>query len=270
MNSNAATTSPAGELECPICQSSAIWAFRSRFVDVAQCRSIGCSHLFAIAVAPDDGIQTHEDAQADATLYRERNFRLVEFWKRRGLLPSGARVLDVGAGAGHISKAIAGSLGGARITCIEADEASCAALSAMGFNSHRSLLDCTGQFDAILLVEVIEHVIDPAAFLNSCRARMACGAKIFLSTPCGQTSRGSRTTNAYDTREHVHFFTERSLLAVCRQSGLRVLGWEDGSVLYPRRPGLKGWIDRCKSLVRPMRDALRGRSHLVAFLEREE
>jgi len=255
---------------CPICRSPANWAFKSRFVDVAQCSSTECSHLFAMAATNEDGVQTHEDAQAEESLFRERNSRLVEFWKKKGFLRPGVRVLDVGAGAGHISKAIWGLVEGADLTCIEADPASCLALGSLGFQSHRSLLDCSDTFDAILLVEVIEHVSEPAAFLRACRERMATGAKIFLSTPCGQTSRGSRATNAYDTREHVHFFTESSLRAVCNQAGLKVLAWENGSVLYPRRFGLKGWLDRSKSLVRPVRDLLRGRAHLVAFLEREE
>ena len=42
---------------------------------------------------------------------------------------------------------------------------------------------------------------------------------LFLTTPCGRMRTGSTNTNAYDTREHVQFFTERSLSAALARAG---------------------------------------------------
>jgi SAM-dependent methyltransferase len=224
--------------------------------------------LQALGAAIDDGVQTHTDPQAEAEMYLRRNNDLVAYWNRRGFLGPGSTVLDVGAGAGHIASAVARGTQGASITCIEADPNSCLHLKEKGFRSFQSLSDCNDTFDAILLVEVVEHVADPVAFLAACRARMKPAARIFLSTPCGQTSGGSIETNAYETKEHVQFFTELSLKLACQRAGLKLARFEAVNALYPRRLGVHGLLDEIKYRLLPLRDVVRGRSHLVTFLER--
>ncbi len=254
---------------CPVCGSAAAFAFRSRYVDVGKCKSSACGHLHALSAAAADGVQTHTQGDADAAFYAERNLRLVSYWKARGFLFDGARVLDIGAGAGHIDLAMAVAMPSLAISCVEADPDSCRGLLARGFECHDRLDHCDGRFDAILLIEVIEHIVDPVPFLKLCAERLMPGGRIFLSTPCGETSKEWRRTNAYTTREHVQFFTEKSLDLACQLAGLSVLGYE-AAPLYPRRVGVAGVLDGMKQALFPIRDLVRGRVHLISFLGASE
>lgn len=258
---------PSSSAHCPVCGAISKFAFRSPYVDVGKCTDLGCGHLHALAAAPDDGVQTHKDSEAKAALYKRRNAALVLFWRQRSFLSPNAWVLDVGAGAGHIASEIARTVPGVSMVCIEADPPSCGNLLAKGFKCYDSIEQCVESFDAILLVEVIEHIAKPVEFLRACRQRMRPGAKIFLSTPCGETSKQDRNTNAYTTKEHVQFFTEASMKRACSLAGLRVGGFETVTEMYPRRGGIAGLVDELKYRALPMRDLIKGRFHLITFLE---
>jgi len=265
INSTNATTSH-GPAACPVCGSAAAFTFRSLYVDVGKCKSAACGHLHALSAAAADGVQTHPAANAEAAVYAERNLRLVSYWRARGFLFDGAKVLDIGAGAGHIDSAMAAAVPGLKISCVEADLDSCDSLLARGFECHARLDLCNDRFNAILLVEVIEHIADPVPFLKLCADRLMPGGRVFLSTPCGETSKEWRRTNAYSTREHVQFFTEKSLGLACQRAGLSLLGYE-AAPLYPRRAGVAGVLDGMKHALFPLRDLVRGRMHLISFLQ---
>lgn len=162
---------------------------------------------------------------------------------------------------------MANVLPGAAITCIEADTDARRHLESKGWVALSGIETCEGRYDAMLLIEVIEHVPEPVEFLRKCAARLASGGKMFLSTPCGELSNGSHRTNAYETKEYVHFFTERSLRKACARAGLRVVEFRSVSQPYPRRKGIGGAIDAAKAMLRPVLSALFGYSHLVTFLE---
>ena len=92
---------------------------------------------------------------------------------------------------------------------------------------------------------------------------------MFLSTPCGETRLGDRLTNAYDTPEHVQFFTERSLRLAVREAGFAGIRLLYLPELYP---GARGALGAARDLLRyrvvmPILNRLRGYSHLVAYLE---
>lgn len=254
-------------MQCVICGGGAMFAFRSKYVEVAKCDEPTCGHLFAMSATPDDGVQSHPDPAGEEARYVGRNRRLVQFFREEGFLTGTSRVLDVGAGAGHVSNAIAHVVPGAVITCIEADADARRHLESRGLVALSGIETCEGSYDAMLLIEVIEHVPEPVEFLRECVTRLASGGKVFLSTPCGELRNGSHRTNAYETKEHVHFFTERSLRKACAQAGLRIVGFRSVSQLYPRRQGVGGTIDFAKTMLRPVRSALFGYSHLVTFLE---
>jgi SAM-dependent methyltransferase len=250
-------------LVCPICGGASRTAFASQYVEVVKCDAADCGHLFAADVADDHGVQSGRDEYSPA--FDRRNSRLIRYWKSQGFILPTSRVLDVGAGLGHVASAVRQSLTTGTVSCVEPDAASRRRLAAQGFTAYGSLDGCVGEFSSIMLLEVIEHVPNPVAFLRRCRDLLTQDGQIFLTTPCGETRRGSRATNAYDTPEHVHFFSERSLTLACTKAGIEIDRFRTVNAMYPRPAGLATISSTAKALARPIRDSVLGARHLVCF-----
>lgn len=103
----------------------------------------------------------------------------------------GARVLDVGCGAGLLSEAMA--LAGAEVTAIDlaADLIRVARLHAREsgadidyrVQSAEALAEAEpGGFDAVTCMEMLEHVPDPGAVLAACARLLKPGGRLFVST----------------------------------------------------------------------------------------
>ena len=100
----------------------------------------------------------------------------------------GRTALDVGCGAGLLAEPLARL--GASVTGIDASADVIAVArehaAAMGLAiDYRAAAveEIAGQFDLITCLEVIEHVADPATFLNALARRLAPGGLLILSTP---------------------------------------------------------------------------------------
>ena len=101
---------------------------------------------------------------------------------------SGKSALDVGCGAGLLAEPLARL--GARVTGLDAAAPLIAVArehaKASGLDiDYRAgeLAELGGQFDLITCMEVIEHVADPAAFVNALAKRLAPNGLLILSTP---------------------------------------------------------------------------------------
>src|SRR5215213_184588 len=100
----------------------------------------------------------------------------------------GKTALDVGCGAGLLAEPLARL--GANVTGLDASseliEAALTHAAAMGLAiDYRSgdLQDLAGEFDLITCMEVIEHVANPAAFVNALARRLAPDGLLVMSTP---------------------------------------------------------------------------------------
>lgn len=104
---------------------------------------------------------------------------------------AGARVLDVGCGAGLLSEALAAK--GARVTAIDLapeliDVARLHQLE-VGLEIDYRLqsaedlaAELPGAFDAVTCMEMLEHVPDPGSVIEACARLLKPGGSLFLST----------------------------------------------------------------------------------------
>jgi 2-polyprenyl-6-hydroxyphenyl methylase/3-demethylubiquinone-9 3-methyltransferase len=100
----------------------------------------------------------------------------------------GKTALDVGCGAGLLTEPLARL--GAKVTGIDASPEVIAVArehaGSMGLEiDYRSgdVQEFDGSYDLITAMEVIEHVADPAAFVNALAKRVASNGLLILSTP---------------------------------------------------------------------------------------
>ena len=234
---------------CPICASYSEDAFVSRHdLNVLKCQSDSCGHLFVEQPDPEQGVMKKESTVQEIIdlsrqlqeTYRERNERLIDFWTSRGFLNERTQLLDVGSGVGHMVESLRKRYVSMEITCVEPSRPYQLHLEQCGFNVISEIDSVRGKFDSILLVEVIEHVLDPRDLLRKAKLRLNDKGRIFLTTPCGELPKKNRNTKAYDEESHIHFFTEKSLKSACQLASLKPIELEYIEAVYPKSPKPKG------------------------------
>jgi len=212
------------------------------------------------------------EIDAEHAMYAERNERLIAFWEDRRFVTANSKILDVGAGTGHLARSLRKRLPGISMHCVEEGESLRDRLGRQGLAVSKDLdsLPSSGSFDAVLLIEVIEHVPDPVGFLVRLRRHLDPDGRIFLTTPCGELRNGSRSTNAYDTPEHVQFFTENSLRLAVQNAGFRDITYEYIDALYPRSTSalsLATFKRLAMGIARPILAGFQGPRHLTGFID---
>jgi 2-polyprenyl-3-methyl-5-hydroxy-6-metoxy-1,4-benzoquinol methylase len=82
-----------------------------------------------------------------------------------------------------------------------------------------------GSFDLVTLWDVLEHVPDPVALLTQCRSLLRPGGAIALKTPNLDCPEAEVFGPHYHSlrREHLVYFTPRSLVAVAARAGLATI-----------------------------------------------
>jgi 2-polyprenyl-6-hydroxyphenyl methylase/3-demethylubiquinone-9 3-methyltransferase len=108
-------------------------------------------------------------------------------WITRHAELDGRSVLDVGCGGGILAEAMAQR--GARVTGIDLSEK---ALRVAQLHLHQSQLsiqyvktsveECTGEFDVVTCMELLEHVPEPASMVGACARLVRPGGQVFFST----------------------------------------------------------------------------------------
>ena len=248
---------------CPVCQGSpAGKPWTAPYASVLQCSN--CSHLYAASPATGQGMPPMPDTQAELRLRSDQDRRLVRRWIDDGFVFPEVRVLDIGAGTGRLSQAILDQVP-ARISCLEPEAQARAHLRRRGFDVVETISEA-GTVNAILLIEVIEHVEDPVGLLRACAAALAPSGRIFLTTPCGETTSGHRPMAGYRVPEHIQFFTERSLRLACTNAGLHRLDFFPQRLMRPPGRGADRLVSVAKSCLRVVRDAVQGRHHFACYV----
>lgn len=152
-------------------------------------------------------------------------------------VPPGSRVLDLGAADGSVARVLAAR--GCDVTAVERDPDGVRALAAAGLRAVQADLDHdadlglpSGAYDVVLLLDVLEHLVDPAAVLARATRWLAPGGRVMLSVPHVAHAavrlsllqgRFPRTDIGLLDRTHLHFFDREQVEALLTGAGLSAL-----------------------------------------------
>lgn len=163
-----------------------------------------------------------------------------------GMLPTGlnSAVLELGCGAGGTGRAVlasgkAGRYVGLEIEAAAADEARRHLSEVIVGDIHQlDLSDLTGAFDALIISEVLEHLVDPWASLRRLADCLKPGAMVYVSSPnvshwqvIRMLVRGDfsyQDAGVLD-RTHLRWFTPSTYRALVEGAGLDVISVEPAS-----------------------------------------
>jgi SAM-dependent methyltransferase len=180
--------------------------------------------------------------------------KIAGLWKEEGRGP----VLDVGCGAGSVTAELVRrgrTVHGVDILGEAVERAASRGIRARRADVQDGLPYGDGSMDAVVALDVLEHVLDPAALLREIGRVLRPGGFVIAALPCHfdilQRLRTFFTGSvlsyehrAYDPRlraedyYHVHFFSRREAGAFVTSTGLRVERTEHRpipSVAFPAR-----------------------------------
>ena len=154
----------------------------------------------------------------------------------RALMPSRARVLDVGCGTGAVTL-VANRDKDNEVWGIEPDPERAAVAAERGINVACGMLDHEfvrhhAPFDVVMLADVLEHVAAPADLLRLAASALKPGGLALLSVPnvAHWTMRLHLLRGRFDYTEtgirdvtHLRWFTESTIRALVGRCGLDVL-----------------------------------------------
>lgn len=219
---------------CPICASERSVAFSATVLAKYQSEYLKCGVCgFLGARDPIWLEEAYKSAIADVdtgVLARARDLEPRLTCILRPLWKEGAVFADVGAGYGVLVRAM-------RDVGLDFrwSDLHCANLLARGFELG------TERCQAITAVEVLEHAVDPVAFLGE--ALHGTGASVAVLTtellPEPVPDPASWWYYAFETGQHVSFFERRTLELLAKKLGLRLRTRRNLHVLHTGQ--VKGW-----------------------------
>ncbi len=138
--------------------------------------------------SPDEGIQGFLDVKPDPARYDGLDYSPNEpLMTIAALVPQGARVLDVGCGAGALAQLLR-EVSGCSVVGIEPDTVRASIARDRGIAVHQGyltvdLLNVLGTFDTLIFADVLEHIADPARILCMATAALHANGRVIVSIP---------------------------------------------------------------------------------------
>lgn len=200
----------------------------------------------------------------DSQFYREISqkaptYYRVDRWEyfraRTAIAQPHARVLEVGCGQGYFLRSLE-SLGHVAIGLELNDLA--AANKVTKFDVRTQMLENVAatepaSFDAVCSFQVLEHVIDPASFIDACIRVVRPGGRIILSTPNYEFPAHANCADAFDMPpHHLNHFTAQTYDRIASLMNLELIFTETQAITTPR---LEVWVHDKQS---PITQMIRG------------
>jgi 2-polyprenyl-3-methyl-5-hydroxy-6-metoxy-1,4-benzoquinol methylase len=234
---------------CPVCAAADARLFaHARDVEYystdltysyLSCRNCGCVYLFEPPVNdlrtiyPANYYSYRSNGSAESPVDRlKRRLDGRLFRRLLAQIPGDRlRVLDVGGGSGQ-SLSLVRTISDRIVETheVDLDEAAKAAAEAEGHTFHLGKIEefaSPKPFDLILMLNLIEHVADPAKVLRSMRALLSPGGLLLIKTPNVNTLDCAIFRNhnwgGFHCPRHFVLFNLSSLTRLGKSCGLRVV-----------------------------------------------
>ncbi|MEX2662178.1 MAG: class I SAM-dependent methyltransferase [Vicinamibacterales bacterium] len=226
------------EIPCALCGARDTTRLYTKYeLGIERCRR--CGLVYANPRAPEADILSryshdyfwHEylpaagapEGRIDFDFIDGRNAAMLRLIRRHS--PSGTRMLEIGSAAGLFLKAAerAGwEVGGVELSAAAADFAR----GKLGLDVRPEPVEAMtfpeGAFDVAVMFDVIEHLFDPRTALQATRRALTPGGILVVSTPnLNALSRHALGVDwaVLSPREHMYYFTERTLDRMVQSSG---------------------------------------------------
>ncbi len=177
------------------------------------------------------------DSYAGIPIHCERGVHEFVFAKLRDELALDSKILELGAGSGAMTQRLLDH-GFANVDAVDVSaqgwSVPSVSLNIVNLNSTNWVDKLNASVDAILAVEIIEHLENPSTFLKQCTAALRPNGDMFLTTP----NLVSIATTMYAIRKGEHLYFQRdafystghrspilpaTLLGIAEESNLEVI-----------------------------------------------
>lgn len=199
-----------------------------------------------------------------------------------GAIRRPGRLLDVGCGTGLFLRAARDA--GWTATGIDPSKAAVDAAREDGFTVHHGLLEDAGfdrgSFDAISLMQVVEHLPDPRPLLQACRDLLVPGGVIVVATPNPASLLAARTGadfNYWIPPTHLAWYPPKALERLTIVAGFkpaRTRTWSahvpslhDGRAVVDRTPLVRGLPYRARRILADTVVLVADRTHRGTIVE---
>jgi 2-polyprenyl-3-methyl-5-hydroxy-6-metoxy-1,4-benzoquinol methylase len=250
-------------VRCLICNSDDIYEYHrdAKNIRIFRCRDCGVQFMNPQYtnqhLADYYSRYTKDEPEWDEALNYGHNFylKILETY-----VPSKGALLDIGSGKGHLLAAAlqrGWNAKGYEIDCTLAKELSSKLGAEIQCGDFPTLGWQDGQFDAVVMHHVLEHLKNPASYLQAIRTMLTEHGVLFLVLPNihSLSSRVKffleklhlRTKNVgayYDTSHHLWYFTPRTLTQMLSRFGFDVHYMRSGHRVRPHQTRIKRFIMR--------------------------
>jgi SAM-dependent methyltransferase len=240
--------------QCPLCgrDNPVPVCLRPDGLPVVTCKICGMTY---VAEAPSR--ESLEEFYGDYGRHKGYRARRLPRWQchvERLLSPycsileetggiAGFRIAEVGCSFGRFLQVVRAK--GADVTGIELDEGAARFLSSIGIRNFRSV--GRSEHDVICAFQLIEHLSDPASFVEAASKCLQEGGRFLLSLPngAGLEEVGAAWIGFRVDLEHINYFTCRTLADLLAMSGLYIEHyWENG------QPGISRGMSQFSAFIR--------------------